>query len=255
MMIEQAGPERSVEMKERKRLLAAVGVLVFSVGVLLGLAFYGAAAWGDLEAFLFAASVDADGSLGSLRCPIMITSTESGTLSATFQNPSERVIRPTIRTHISEGFVTLMRRIDDQPSLEPGEKKRLEWEVTADDATYGYLVLARVFVKYPYPLPSRTSACGVLVIDLPGWTGGQVTALVVVSSLLCLVAGVGLWVAGNRPLGGRIQDASRAMIVLAVVVLLGIATSFAEWWLLSGLLLVIALLLIGAIISYFVRSR
>jgi hypothetical protein len=38
-------------------------------------------------------------------------------------------------------------------------------------------------------------------------------------------------------------------------VLLGIVSSFIEWWLLSGLLLVIALLMIGAIISYFVRSR
>jgi hypothetical protein len=241
-------------MKKRNRLLAIMGVLIFAVGVVPGLAFYGAAAWGDLEAFLFASSVDADASLGSLRCPIVITSTESGTLSATLENPTERTIRPTIQTLISEGFVTLMRRIDDQPSLEPGEKKRLEWAVTADDAAYGYLILARVFVRYPYPLPKRTSACGVLVIDLPGWTGGQVTALVVVGSLLCMIAGVGLWMAGNRPLSGRIQDASRAMIALAVVVLLGIISSFMELWLLSGLLLVIALLLIGAIISYFVRS-
>ncbi len=241
-------------MKKRKRLLATVGVLIFVVGVVLGLAFYGGATWGDLEAFLFAASVDADASLGSLRCPIMITSTETGTLTATFENPAERTIKPIIHTHISEGFVTLKRTIDDVLSLEPGEKERLEWAVTADDAAYGYLILARVFVKYPYPLPSRTSTCGVLVIDLPGWTGGQVTALVVVGSFLCMVAGVGLWVAGNRPLSERVQDASRAMTALAVVVLLGIISSFIEWWLLSGLFVVIALLLIGAIISYFVRS-
>jgi hypothetical protein len=60
-------------MKKRNRLLAIMGVLIFAVGVVPGLAFYGAAAWGDLEAFLFASSVDADASLGSLRCPLVIT--------------------------------------------------------------------------------------------------------------------------------------------------------------------------------------
>lgn len=242
-------------MKKRKRLLGTVGVFVFAVGAVLGIAFYGAAAWGDLEAFLFDVSVDSDAALGSLRCPVVITSTESGRLSATFQNPTERPIKPSVRTHISEGFVTLMRRIDDRPALEPNQKQRLEWTVTADDAAYGYLILARVFVKYPYPLPDRTAACGVLVIDLPGWTGSQVTALVVVASFLCMVVGVGLWVSANRPLSGRILDATRAMMALAVVVLLGIVSSFLGWWLLSGLLLMIALLLIGAIITYFVQSR
>lgn len=242
-------------MKKRRNLLGTLGVLIFALGVVLGLAFYSGAAWGDLEAFLFHVEGDADASLGSLSCPVVITSTESGTVSATFRNPTERPIKPVVRTHISEGFVTLMRRIDDRPSLEPGEKQRLEWTVTADDAAYGYLILARVFVKYPYPLPARTAACGVLVIDLPGWTGSQVTALVVVGSLLCMVGGVGLWVAGNRPLSGRILDATRAMIALAVVVLLGIIGSFLGWWLLSGLLLMIALLLIGAIITYFLQSR
>jgi hypothetical protein len=242
-------------MRKRERLLGTLGVLIYAVGVVLGIAFYGGAAWGDLEAFLFDTSVDADGSLGSLSCPVVITSTESGILSATFTNPTERPIKPTVRTHISEGFVTLMRRIDDRPSLEPGEKQRLEWTVTADDAAYGYLILVRVFVKYPYPLPDRTAACGVLVIDLPGWTGSQVTALVLVASFLGMVVGVGLWVAGNRPLSGLILDATRAMIALAVVVLSGIISSFLGWWLLSGLLLMIALLLIGAIITYFVQSR
>jgi hypothetical protein len=241
-------------MKTRKTLLGILGVFIFAVGAVLGIAFYGGATWGDLEAFLFDATVDADASLGSLRCPIVITSTESGTLSARFENSMERPIKLTIRTHVSEGFVTLMREIEAMPSLEPGEKQRLEWTVTADDAAFGHLILARVFVKYPYPLPSRTAACGVLVIDLPGWTGSQVTALIVVGSFLCMVAGVGLWVAGNRPMSGRTQDASRAMVALAVVVLLGIISSFIEWWLLSGLLLVVALLLIGAIVSYFVRS-
>jgi hypothetical protein len=242
-------------MKIRKRPLGTLGVFIFAVGAVLGIAFYGGAAWADLEAFLFHVESDADASLGSLSCPVVITSTESGTLSATFTNPMERPINPPVRTHISEGFVTLMRRIDDRPSLEPGERQRLEWTVTADDAAYGYLILARVFVKYPYPLPARTAACGVLVIDLPGWTGSQVTALVVAASFLCMLGGVGLRVAVNRPLSGRILDATRAMMALAVVVLLGTISSFVGWWLLSGLLLMIALLLTGAIITYFVQSR
>lgn len=242
-------------MKKRKRLMGSLGLLVFAVGVVLGISFYGAAAWADLEAFLFDATVSADASLGSLRCPVVITSTEAGTLSARIENPMDRSIKPTVRTHVSEGFVTLMREIEERPSLEPGEKRRLEWTVTADDAAYGYLILARAFVKYPYPLPARTAACGVLVINLPGWTGSQVTALVVVSSLLCLLVGIGLWRAAYRPLSGRILDATRAMTVLAIIVLFGSLSSLVEWWLLSGLLLMLALLLIGATITYFVQSR
>lgn len=241
-------------MKGQSRIVRIVSVVIFSMGVLLGMAFYSAALWGDLEAFLFDSSVDADASLSSLRCPVLIATTESGVISASVRNPIERPIRLTIRTHISEGFLTLFRESVSRPTLEPGEKQRSEWTVTEEDAVYGFLVLARVFVKYPYPLPARTAACGVLVLDLLGFTGIQVSVFVVVASLLFMVAGWRLWTVANRPLSGRILDATRAMGALTGIVLAGIATSLLGWWLLAGLFLVVSLLLIGAVITFFVQS-
>jgi hypothetical protein len=236
-----------------KKIQRALGVLIFAVGVFFGMALLGVAVWGDLEASLFDTSMRADASLATLRCPVMMTGKEIGRVSATLENPLERPVTFTIRAHISQGYVTLMRETNSKLPLEPGETQTLEWTVTPDDAAYGRLVLIRVRVSAKYPLPSRDASCGILVVDLPYFKGNQITALALAASILSMIVGAGLWVLANRPLRGLAREVTRAMIVLATSILVGLVLGLLGQWLLGILLLAITVLLIAAIIGYLVN--
>jgi hypothetical protein len=238
-------------MKSRKKVIRALSVLVFSGGALLGIALSAAAIWGDLEATLFDVSLRADAPLKTLKCPVMVTTTESGTVAATFSNPTDRQISPRVQTHISHGYVTLKKENHTRLRLAPGETQQLEWPVDSDDAVYGCLILVRVLALGQYPLPSRQGSCGILVVNLPSVTGKQIIAFSVATGLSSMVLGVALWVAGSQPLSKQGRATARAMSCIAIAVLAAMLSALLGWWVLGGVLLVIAVLLVAQVVIYF----
>jgi hypothetical protein len=210
--------------------------------------------WGDLEGSLFDTSLRGDARLTSLNCPVMVTSTEEGTVSATFENSLDRATVFTVRAHISHGRLTLMREVNSQIPLAPGEKRTLEWPVTAEDAAFGQLILFRVRVGPKYPIPSRDASCGILVVDLPRFTGRQLFTFALAASFLSMAAGMGLWVFANRPLRGLGQDVARAMTALIASILIGMILGILGQWLIGGLVFAINVLFVGVIIGHFVNK-
>jgi hypothetical protein len=223
---------------------ARVGLFVFSFGVLLGLVLTGLALWGDIEAVLFDASIGATGRISSLRCPVMITSQETGVVRATFSNPADREINLPIIIRISEGRVTLMREIRSFLPLSPGERASFEWEVTPEDAAFDLFVLVRVHTLRMSPLPARTGSCGILVIDIPVLTGNQLFTIILVGSLLSMGTGLRIWWSANPNLVGRKQESGYAMLALLITILIGFLVNFFGFWLLGGVLFLFTLLLI-----------
>lgn len=242
-------------MNIKKKVTLTLGVLIFSIGVLLGVALFGSVVWGDFEATMFDVSMSGKASLRTLSCPVMMTTTELSKVTATFKNPLERPVEFFIRTHISHGFVTLKREINSKLPVAAGETESLEWLVTPDDAAYGRLILVRMRLFAKYPLPARIGTCGILVLDLPNFKGNQIFAFTLGVSLLSMMVGMGLWVAGNRPLSGLGRDVTRAMAALAVCVLAGMIVGVIGLWLAGAIILVITVLLIGSIIGYFIKTR
>ncbi len=242
-------------MDSKKKAFLALGLLIFSIGVLLGMALFGSAVWGDLEGSLFDMSLRGEASLRTLRCPVIMTTAEDGTLTATFTNPLDRSIEYRIQTRVSQGHVTMMREVETRLPLDPGEKETLEWMVTPDDAAYGHLVLVGMRLGAKYPLPARHGTCGILVLNLPNLTGDQVFTFTLLISLVSMAVGIGLWIAGNRPLSVLGRDVTRAMIALAVCVITGMITGFLGWWLIGVIFFAITLLLIGTIMGYFLKAR
>ncbi len=242
-------------MKVQSKALGILGILLFALGLLAGMALAAGAVWGDLEASLFHSARRGDASLRGLRCPVILTTAETGAIRATLTNPLDRAATFNLRTYISEGFVSLFREERARVPLEPGEKERLEWPVTAEDAAYGRVILARVQVMGQYPLPARQGACGILVFDLPSVTGGQVLAVVLAASLLLLAGGAGLWLAANRPLAGQRLEVARALGALGASVVVALVTSLLGLWVAGLLALVATVLLIGAIGGHFLTRR
>lgn len=240
-------------VKLPKSLAQALGILLFSVGFLIGMALFGAIIWADFEAALFNPGIQQDASLRSLRCPAVITTSETGTVTASLRNPLDRPTERYVRAHITDGYVTLLREVNKLVSLEPGERQQLQWTVTANDAAFGRLVLVKVVLRARYPLPSRQGTCGILVVDVPYLTGDQVFGLSFAASLLSMAAGFALWYRASQPLHEQRRQLARAMVMLAGSGLVGTAIGLLGLWVPGLVMFVITILGIGVIIGYFLN--
>ena len=234
------------------RRFSTLGVLIFSVGVVLGIALFSIVLWGDFEAARFDAAYRFDEPLKTLRCPVIMTAIDIGSVAASFTNSLDRPVEFRIRTHISQGSATLMREENSILPLDPGKTQEISWTVTPDDAAFGRLILARVRLFGKYPLPSRDGSCGILFVNMSNLTGNQIFVLILAATLSCMAIGAGLWVIGNKPLSGLRLTVIQAMGALAGCVVVGTIVGLLGYWLLGGIILVVTVLLIGTTIAYFI---
>lgn len=235
-------------MRFRTRIARFLGVLLFSAGTLLGIGLAATAAWADIEAMFYGFDKFGDKPLPALSCPVILTPSEAGRVTASFTNPTEKPILLTARAQVSNPAKFRTERT--QVALNPGERKHVDWTVTGKDVDLGFFVFVRV-ASYPtYKAPFRESTCGMVMVNVSNLTGAQVFAILVGCTLGCLVVGSGVWEVSNRPLKGRTLYTGYAQRFLGVVVLAGMLASFAGWWVAGGLLTVLAVLSIAVTVAF-----
>jgi hypothetical protein len=240
-------------MQSKTKLLRTLGIIFFSTGVLVGIIMFVLMNWAYFEAnFFFGYTAPAEKTLTTLRCPLLMTTSDTGAVNISITNNSDRDLEPLIRTEISYFGAAKSERTNY--SLAAGETRRLSWTVTSDDMVFGHLILARVFVYSTYTLASRTNSCGTVVVDLPGLTGIQLFVIVLVLSLAGMTAGWSLWLAGSRPLHAEGLIAMRAMVILTIVVLLGILAGMIGWWGVGLICTVGSVLLIYTVVGYYIQK-
>jgi hypothetical protein len=227
------------------------GLAIYSLGVLFGMLLTGASVWGNFEAFLFDNRLPAEETISRMSCPLLITSSETGTVTASFSNPSDRSAQTTVRAHITDGMFLLMREMDTRLQLEPGETRQLEWTVFPEDAAWERFILVRIYSLRSPPLPSRTGTCGIIVVDIPFFSGSQIVALIAITSLIAMFAGLGIWNSANQPLSSQKRYALQIMTVLAALIVIGLVLSIFRLWFIGGILLVFTVLVIVVAITYF----
>ena len=100
------------DMKRESSIIFNAGMLLILLGAFIGVPYGAAAAWGDWEAVQFQTSVSfrSDKSLTTLRCPVLLTTGETGRVSLTVGNPTDRKLTRAVRIYISEGYVDNMRQ-------------------------------------------------------------------------------------------------------------------------------------------------
>jgi hypothetical protein len=148
-----------------------LSIILYAIGFVAGLWLAGVTIWANMEASLFDAAMQSDETLDTLRCPALLSVTETGLVRATFHNGSERPLNFFVRANISNGYVTLMRQNNARLPLAPGESQELTWAVEAADAAYGRFVLVRVNVLRNPAYPTRDASCGIYLLPLPWLTG------------------------------------------------------------------------------------
>ncbi len=227
------------------------GFGIFMIGAILGLFLVVAAFLQDTESIVFSALVSGDETLHSLSCPAVITTSETGTVSAKMTNPSDRPIERSVRTHITQGYLTYIREFQEKYPLQPGDSKIIEWTVYPEDAAYGYLVLVKVFMFPNGTIPSAVGACGIVVLDFPYLKGWQILAVWIAASILPMGIGLREYYLNNRPIRNKKLTLMRSLSTITATLILGFGSIFIENWYTSLFLSIFTIILIAESLFYY----
>jgi hypothetical protein len=216
------------------------GLLSYGIGVALGFFLIFVATWADLEASAYEFPRLANAGLGGFRCPVLMTPDETNSIFLDISNPTEGQISPSVKTLISTRL--LPEEFLDGIQLAPGESKRLEWTVDAENIDLGSFIFAKVLLYSAYPLPTQEATCGILILNIPG-TGRMIVPVLMALSLISM--GWGLYrLSRFSPSHEHPVKHTGSLMFLAILIGLGLLLSFIGGWIFSLMLLVIMLLLI-----------
>ena len=237
----------------KNNLLRVLAILIFSIGVLSGMAFAVAGSLADMESSFYGFNSYGNDPTTAMHCPVLLNRSEAGTITIKMKNTSDINIRPNLRFQVSNEGV--FRSEAAHLSLEPGQSESLEWTVGSEDMVLNLFIFAKMFTFASYPVQDVEQTCGILVFDLPWFSG---TGLTITAIALCLVGmgtGIFLWMAAHKAKKYKAMEALPAMIALAAVVLADLLSILIAWWLLGIVLSVLSLILVGVIIGNLVTGE
>jgi hypothetical protein len=220
------------------QLSLPIAVSVYVLGLFLGSFLVLVAAWADMESTVYGFERLASAGLGGFQCPLLMTPSETGTISLRVSNRTENPISPSIRTQISTP--ALPEEALENLRLAPGEWTRLSWSVGPENIDLQRFIFAKVLLFSAFPVPSQETTCGIFIINLPG-TGKVILPVLIVLSLAGM--GWGLYTMNALRLSHEwLRKRIGSLAFLALMVLLGLVLSFMGGWVLPLLVLVVALL-------------
>ena len=238
-----------------------ISLVVFILGLAVSLTFNslvlwanleGMSFWGYPEALAFDSNLTAEARLSSLRCPVILTPGESGTVAVTVRNPNDYPIEAWVSAHISKlGMQENMLRELSSAPLAPGEKTTLRWEVSEQNKNNYGMVLARVYLRLTerHP-PARTRHCGIMTIDLWGLSSGLILGMALVGGHILQAAGIWKW--WQIKLQSTKEDffTRNVMITMSIFSLFMTLGSLTHAWVISMISLLLSLLLVFTALGY-----
>lgn len=236
---------------QRTKRILYMGAALFTLGALLGIGLTIAGVWADLEANFYGFDKVSDRKISTLRCPVLMSSQESATISAAFTNPSDTPVEPLIRADISSSMLFEDRR--EQIRILPGETRSVTWSVTAENIDLGRFIFIKVY-QYPASvLPPGEATCGVMVFNFLGLNGTQMTVLALAGSVIGLLGGLFLLERSNRLAPNKLPDFRRFWFIILLVAL-GIFTSLTGRWLIGTFVLAVIVLAVGSVVGSLVQN-
>lgn len=233
-----------------------ISINLYLLGMFLALTLSAAGFWPDLEASLFdrASVLPRSETLRSLSCPLIISAEETGVISATLTNDRDREQRFSVRSRVSQGYVTLLREGSDIYFVGPGEEELIEWPISSDDAAFnGRLILARIQVTRAPGTPLQNS-CGILVLDLGGLSGRVLSTGALLLALGGMLGGGLLWYYTQRPFSSRQRSFSTIMGVAGGLSLVSLFASLLGLRLIGLLTFILTLLVLVLMLEQFLLT-
>ena len=173
---------------------ASVGLTLFFIAVLIGLALSVPLVWAGAEAAHYGFPPMAD-KPWNLHCPYYLALDESGTVSATVTNTNDFPITLRIRwwASIPLDLETGLEYRD----LKPGESWHWTHTVGPHNRDLHRFIFFSAYYFGGYPMPRRQGMCGIFVLPFRGIPGRVVLWLGLALFLIFGVAGWWLWRQGS----------------------------------------------------------
>jgi hypothetical protein len=249
------GDEVSGELNHLKtesdRVRRPLARILYVLSLLLMLAVAGITIWPEIEVMRFDRPLTYEERLLTLRCPLAVTRDENAALTATFTNDRDRNERFRAQARISYRSPAVVDEINHWVELTPGETKVVRWSLEPEyHAAYGRMILARVHISSRGITRPQQRGCGVMVLNLPYFTGTQYVAGMVVGGLLSLAASGIVWLPGRQLAQVREETATFRLAVLAVAVAAAMFAGLFNLGVLGGLLLIFSVLLVVSFIEH-----
>jgi hypothetical protein len=176
---------------------------------------------------------------------MVITAKDQANIQAKVSNPSEREVIRIFEMYLTHGYSR--EKTKEVMPMEPGKTETLTWEISPDNATYGFLILARGFL-HPYSsLPSQGGTCGILYLDIPSATGSQLLWGAIGLSFTGMLAGVAAFARHNMPLTAKRWKWVRSLLIVGAAVLGGMLLISLEFWYVSFFITIVTVLLVPAV--------
>jgi hypothetical protein len=230
-------------MSSKKLIISS---FLFFVGITFGLALAIVSVWADYEAARYFFTGAAYDSFRGMECPSLMSRSETGTIYASIQNPTDRDVQPVYKVEMSGPLGQLIR---EQILIPPHETQRIEWTMNADNIDLGFFIMAKLTVLGFAGIPTREATCGVFVVDFWRLTGAQTLGVTLTISLLGILVGLAIWEKEMETATKGFVQPQRGRRALGLTVLLAMLTGLMGSWtagilfcVLSVLLLVIILL-------------
>jgi hypothetical protein len=241
-------------MNNRSASKRIFGILTLFVGSLLALALTAGLTWASLEAEFYGFQHFTYDRFDGLSCPLVMTPHETGIIVMDVKNPAAVEIEPILRIDTSTPEVADTKQT--QVKIQPGQTWRFEQTISAGNIDLGNFIFAKAYRYASYPTRDAETTCGILVLDVPFLTGGQIFAIWLALSLGLTCLGLWLWLAGlqgndNDGMSGSSRDmAGNAARALVVVVMVGLFFGIKGLWLPGILIIAVAILLMLAVARF-----
>jgi hypothetical protein len=239
-----------------KKRWQTIWALFFTIGLLVGFGFIGLATvadmegasfWGDFQDALdYNRDFSAQAELVNLRCPILLSPEEDGTITVSLRNNPQNQKDILVKAVVSDGDFQNYRVVNGSLPIAATKTQHYSWQVNQQDVILGNFILTRVFLMnadHQTPIPARTTSCGVFVLDFLGLSGTSMVALIVSTSFIFLTIGSLLLSRGDSRLKKAKPRIDNGLYILAGIILFGIVAALLGWWIISGLTLLLTILL------------
>ena len=219
--------------------LRMLGYVIFFLGVSVGFVLTAITIWDRLEAISYFFKGTTYDPFHGLQCPVLMAPTEKGMVTAVFNNPTNEEDTFYYRAEISGA--PYRRQIEDHIAVSPHQTKSIQLAVDANDVDLLFFIFVKMHALPSAIRPSQEAVCGILMVDVLGLTGVQLSIMAIVLSFLGIAIGLGLWQQASTKADRNTQ---RLIPALGFVVLLAMFAGAMGWWIAGVALLVITLLLL-----------
>ena len=221
------------------RHLIILSRAAFFVGVVIGFLLSVLAIWNNLESTDYYFTGVKYASFKGLRCPLIVAPTEKGLVRAVFKNPTNQEDDFFYKAEIS-GRAFSTRQIEDKIPVPPHQARNIQLTVDTNDVDLLFFILVKITILPNSVHRSQEATCGMIIANILGLPGWQVSLAALFLSVSGIAVGLGLW----QQTGPKAdKNMPRIAQVLGSVVLLTILATYMGWWAVATALSVVIILL------------